>query len=81
MRKIIVLEFITMDGVMQAPGGRRKMLQEFSNTAVGLRRTMTISSARKWKNKWLENTTYFWGEKHMIFSQTIGQSTRNSGLK
>jgi len=41
MREIIVLSMITLDGVMQAPGGRRRIRRAVSNTADGLFRMLT----------------------------------------
>jgi len=35
MRKLIVLSFITLDGVMQAPGGPEEDPTGGSNTAAG----------------------------------------------
>ena len=35
MKKIIVLEFITLDGVIQAHGGPKEDTQTVSNMAVG----------------------------------------------
>ncbi len=35
MRKIIVIEFVTLDGVMQAPGGSKEDTAEGLSTADG----------------------------------------------
>ena len=55
MRKIIVQEFITLDGVMQAPGDLRKIRQVTSNMVAGLRRILPKLTKRlvnSCKNGW-----------------------------
>ena len=47
MKKIIVLSMITLNGVMQAPGGPE---EDISNMAVGLRLILTKFMVRSWKN-------------------------------
>jgi hypothetical protein len=46
MRKLIVSEFITLDGVMQAPGGKDEDRVAGSSTAAGPCRIGTMTSAR-----------------------------------
>ena len=46
MRKIIVLSFITLDGVMQAPGGPEEDSWAVSNMAAGLYRILTKKQAK-----------------------------------
>jgi hypothetical protein len=47
MRKIIVLEHISLDGVIQAPGGRTKIPATASRMAGGLGHMMTTSLERR----------------------------------
>jgi len=46
MRKLIVLSFITLDGVMQARGGRKKIPLADSGTAAGLLDTLMTFLAK-----------------------------------
>ena len=49
MRKIIVLSMITLDGVMQAPGGSKEDAAEGFKYGVGLQPMVTKPMARPWK--------------------------------
>ena len=53
MRKLIVNEFVSMDGVAQAPGGREKTPRAASRTAAGTWRTGRTSGARAWVMKYI----------------------------
>ena len=55
MRKIIVQEFITLDGVMQAPGGPE---EDTSSTF-----TETDNEAGEFMKKWMESTDILLGQK------------------
>jgi hypothetical protein len=46
MRKLIVSEFVTLDGVMQAPGGNDEDRDVGSSTEAGLCPIGTTKSAR-----------------------------------
>jgi hypothetical protein len=46
MRKLIVSEFVTLDGVMQAPGGKDEDRDGGSSTADGPGRTGTMTWVR-----------------------------------
>ena len=46
MRKIVVSEFVSYDGVLQAPGVRTKIPRAASSTVAGRIRTGTMTSAR-----------------------------------
>jgi len=46
MRKLIVAEFITLDGVIQAPGARKKIPKAAFSIAAGRDRTGTMTLAR-----------------------------------
>jgi hypothetical protein len=46
MRKLIVLSFITMDGVMQAPGGLKKIPLAGSNMVARLLDTLMTFLAK-----------------------------------
>jgi hypothetical protein len=47
MRKLIVSEFISLDGVIQAPAEKTKTATADSSTAVGHGRSGTTTSARR----------------------------------
>jgi dihydrofolate reductase len=51
MRKIIVLEFITLDGVMQAPVGLKRIRQVVLNLEVGLLLMVTEVSGKLMKKQ------------------------------
>lgn len=51
MRKLSILAFVTLDGVMQAPGAPRKTLPVASNTAAGSQATGTISWEALWPSR------------------------------
>ena len=48
MGKVVVVENVTLDGVMQAPGGADEDTRETSRTAAGPTRTPTRSWPRRW---------------------------------
>jgi hypothetical protein len=48
MGKVVVVENVTLDGVMQAPGGADEDAREVSRMAAGLIRMPTRSWPRRW---------------------------------
>lgn len=49
MRRLVVSEFISLDGVIQAPGGKDEVGAAASSTAAGPCRTgTTISATGSW---------------------------------
>jgi hypothetical protein len=56
----------------------RKIHQEVSNMAVGLRLILTRFMVRSWKNSW-NLQIFFWAEKHLRFLHTTGQDMKIGG--
>ena len=52
MRRIVVMNHVTLDGVMQAPGRADETPAADSNMVAGRRRTQTRSSAGRLSSGW-----------------------------
>ena len=76
MRKIIVSPYITLDGVMQAPGGPEK---DFKYGGWSAHITMKLSM-RSQKNKNNQQRTFFWAEKPLRFLHLSFLNMKTSGL-
>ena len=78
MRKIIVLSFITLDGVMQAPGGPEEDISggfkyggwvaPYGDEVFG-----------KVMEKQMKPADLFWAEKHLRFGRTTGRNMPRDG--
>ena len=72
MREVVVLTFVSLDGVMQAPGGKGKTPQVASISKDGQYPTSTKWGATKWLNKWANLSTYCWAERLTKYLPPIG---------
>ncbi len=78
MRKIIVLSMITLDGVMQAPGGPKE------DTSGGFKYGGWVAPYSdevygKVVQKELKPADYLWAEKHLRFGPTTGLNMETFG--
>ena len=78
MRKIIVITMITLDGVMQAPGGPEEDTSsgfKYGGWTAPFSNDNGAISSKKICS--LQNI--YWAEKHSRFLQATGHSTKTSG--
>ena len=65
MSKVVVVEILTLDGVMQAPGGPTRTGAAASRTAAGRRRTAMRSWPRRWRRAWTSRGSLLFGRTHL----------------
>jgi len=75
MRKIIVSLFITLDGVMQAPGGGEEVFKYGGWSAPYFDEVVDKILEEQQKNL----QTFFWVEKHLRFLPLSGPNTKTFG--
>ena len=75
MRKIIVSLFITLDGVMQAPGGGEEDFKYGGWSAPYFDEVVDKILEEQQKNL----QTFFWVEKHLRFLPLSGPNTKRFG--
>ena len=75
MREVVVLTFVSLDGVMQAPVAKGKIPQVASILKDGQYLTSTNWGAMKWLNKWGNLSTYCWAERLMKYLPRIDPIT------
>ena len=75
MRKIIVSSFITLDGVMQAPGGGEEDIKYGGWSAPYFDEVVNKVLEEQQKNL----QTFFWVEKHLRFLLLSGPNTKTFG--
>ena len=83
MRKIIVLEFITLDGVMQAPGGSKEDTAEGFKYGGWMGPYFDDKVGGKEMDKQMKGDIlpYSLDAKRMTSLRDIGQSTQKHGPK
>jgi hypothetical protein len=72
VRKIVVLSFITLDGVMQAPGGPEEDstdLFQYGGWSVSYWNEVL---EKKWETKWAKHLICYLTGKYMIYLRLIG---------
>ena len=75
MRKIILSSFITLDGVMQAPGGGEEDFKYGGWSAPYF--DEVVDKVLEEQQKKLQ--TFFWVEKHLKFLPLSGPNTKTFG--
>lgn len=75
MRKIIVSSFITLDGVMQAPGGGEEDFKYGGWSAPHFDKV--VDKVLEERQKKLQ--TFLWVEKHLRFLPLSGPNTKTFG--
>jgi hypothetical protein len=79
MRKIIVLSFITLDGVMQAPGGPEEDPSGGFKYG-GWTAFYGDEASAEVMQKQMEPADLLLGRRHLIFGLPIGLNMQNTGL-
>ena len=77
MRKIVVFMMITLDGVMQAPGGPKE--DTSGGFKYGGQLHIPTTSLERFCKKSCKPRIIFWAEKHLTFGPLTGHNTATFG--
>jgi hypothetical protein len=78
MRKITVISMITLDGVMQAPGGPGED-KSGGFEYGGWSAPFGDEASGKIMQRLMEPKTFFWAGRHLRSGRITGQTIQNSG--